>query len=234
MVEARTHLIIPDTQAKHGVPTDHLRWIGNYIVERKPDVVVHLGDHADMPSLSSWDQGKRDFEGRRYSTDIEAANQAFDILNAPLHAYNEHRRAMKEKKYKPRRVLILGNHEEKESIEKIKADRNDSEMTFMRVQVQGFERKIDDEIAVRLRGEDEIRKWFEQKFAMMMERLNFEERGQLDRERRIMQSLQEGLQALADIVRGVKEQMGLGLAEVHNLTLENITEVSKKNEVIRD
>jgi len=111
MVEARTHLIIPDTQAKHGVPTDHLRWIGNYIVERKPDVVVHLGDHADMPSLSSYDVGKRDFEGRRYSTDIEAANQAFDILNAPLHAYNEHRRAMKEKKYKPRRVLILGNHE---------------------------------------------------------------------------------------------------------------------------
>ena len=87
---------------------------------------------------------------------------------------------------------------------------------------------------MRLRGEDEIRKWFEQKFHMMMERLNFEERGQLDRERRIMQSLQEGLQALADIVRGVKEQMGLGLAEVHTLTLENITEVSKKNEVIRD
>ena len=28
--------------------------------------------------------------------------------------------------------------------------------------------------------------------------------------------------------------MGLGLAEVHTLTLENITEVSKKNEVIRD
>ena len=49
-----------------------------------------------------------------------------------------------------------------------------------------------------------------------------------------MQSLSEGLQALADIVRGVKEQMGLGLAEVHNLTLENITEVSKKNEVIRE
>ena len=89
-------------------------------------------------------------------------------------------------------------------------------------------------MAFRVRNEDEIRKWFEQKFSMTMERLNFEERGQLDRERRIMQSLQEGLQALADIVRGVKEQMGLGLAEVHNLTLENITEVSKKNEVIRD
>lgn len=120
------------------------------------------------------------------------------------------------------------------NIEKIKADRNDSELAYMKATISGFDRKIEDEIAVRLRGEDEIRKWFEQKFAMMMERLNFEERGQLDRERRIMQSLQEGLQALADIVRGVKEQMGLGLAEVHNLTLENITEVSKKNEIIRD
>lgn len=47
----------------------------------------------------------------------------------------------------------------------------------MKVQIQSFERKIDDEIGVRLRGEDELRKWFEQKFSMMMERLNFEERG---------------------------------------------------------
>lgn len=97
-----------------------------------------------------------------------------------------------------------------------------------------MERKVEEEGNARLRAEDDIRGWFEQKFSLMMERLTFEERGQLDRERRIMQSLQEGLQALADIVRGVKEQMGLGLAEVHNLTLENITEVSKKNEVIRD
>jgi len=58
-------------------------------------------------------------------------------------------------------TLILGNQEEKVSIEKIKADRNDSELTFMKAQIQGFERKIDDEIGVRLRGEDEIRKWFE-------------------------------------------------------------------------
>jgi len=130
--------------------------------------------------------------------------------------------------------LVISSQEEKVNIERIKSDRTESELGFMKATINGFERKIEDEISVRLRGEDEIRKWFEQKFAMMMERLNFEERGQLDRERRIMQSLQEGLQALADIVRGVKEQMGLGLAEVHNLTLENITEVSKKNEVIRD
>lgn len=111
MADTTTHLIIPDTQAKKGVPTDHLDWIGRYLVERKPDVVVHLGDHADMPSLSSYDVGKRDFEGRRYADDIEAANIAFDILNAPLAAYNAHKREMKERQYLPRRVMLLGNHE---------------------------------------------------------------------------------------------------------------------------
>ena len=131
-------------------------------------------------------------------------------------------------------ALLEGNQEQKVMIEQIKSDKVTSEVAFMRATVLNIDRKVDEEAAFRLRNEDETRNWFEQKFALMMERLNFEERGQLDRERRIMQSLQEGLQALADIVRGVKEQLGLGLAEVHNLTLENITEVSKKNEVIRD
>jgi hypothetical protein len=108
-----THLVIPDTQAKDGTPTDHLRWIGQLIVDEHPDTVVHLGDHADMPSLSSYDVGKRSFEGRRYSADIEAANRAFDVLNAPLDAFNDHRRAMKEKKWRPRRVITLGNHEDR-------------------------------------------------------------------------------------------------------------------------
>jgi hypothetical protein len=111
MAAPRTHLIIPDTQAKPGVPTDHLRWIGNYVVERRPEVVVHLGDHADMPSLSSWDAGKRDFEGRRYHLDIEAANDAWRILNAPLVELNAHKRALKERQWWPERHIVLGNHE---------------------------------------------------------------------------------------------------------------------------
>ena len=51
----KKHLVIPDTQIKPGVPTNFLAWIGQYIVEKRPDVVVHLGDHWDMPSLSSYD-----------------------------------------------------------------------------------------------------------------------------------------------------------------------------------
>lgn len=111
MIEARTHLVIPDTQAKQNVPTVHLEWIGQYIVDKQPDVIVHLGDHADMPSLSSWDVGKRDFEGRRYTADIEAANAAFDVLCAPMAKHNAHMIAIKGKQYRPERHLLLGNHE---------------------------------------------------------------------------------------------------------------------------
>lgn len=92
---------------------DHLRWIGQYIVDRRPDVVVHLGDHADMPSLSSYDKGKKSFEGRRYVADIESANRAFDYLNQPLIDENHRLAANKKAQWWPERHILLGNHEER-------------------------------------------------------------------------------------------------------------------------
>lgn len=109
----RTHLVIPDTQAKPGVPTDHLGWISEYIIDKKPEVIVHLGDHADMSSLSSYDIGKRVFEGRRYKADIEAANEAFDILCGSLNLHNQRARSSKHAQYLPERHLLLGNHEDR-------------------------------------------------------------------------------------------------------------------------
>jgi len=105
---APTHFVIPDTQMKSGVPDDHLHWIGQYIVDRKPDVVIHLGDHWDMPSLSGWDKGKKQFEGRRYEDDIRAGNESFAILTKYIKEYN--RRRAVDKQYHPRLVFCLGNH----------------------------------------------------------------------------------------------------------------------------
>lgn len=110
---AQTHLVIPDTQAKPGGPTDHLQWIGDYIVERKPDRIIHVGDHADMQSLSSYDVGKKSFEGRRYKADIHAANEAFNILCAPLEAHNAAKRKWRKPCYLPDRHMLLGNHEDR-------------------------------------------------------------------------------------------------------------------------
>jgi len=109
----RTHMCIPDTQAKPGAPTDHLGWIGEYVVERKPDVLIHLGDHADMPSLSSYDKGKIQFEGRRYVHDIEAANEGFDILNAAMIRENKRLAKAKHAQWLPERHILLGNHEDR-------------------------------------------------------------------------------------------------------------------------
>ena len=95
-------LVIPDTQVKPGVDQSHLKWIGQYIAEKKPDIIVHIGDHWDMPSLSSYDAGRRSFEGRRYVDDIRAGNEAMDLLTSQYRG-----------KYAPEEHFFIGNHEER-------------------------------------------------------------------------------------------------------------------------
>lgn len=46
--------------------------------------LISMGDWADMPSLSSYDKGKRSGEGQRYARDIEAAIDAQEKLLAEL------------------------------------------------------------------------------------------------------------------------------------------------------
>lgn len=104
-------LVIPDTQCKPGAPMQHLTWAGKAIVDYHPDVVVHLGDHWDMPSLSSHDKaGSKYFEGKRYLADIEAGNEGMSLLLAPLKEEQARLKRNKEKVYKPRLVFLKGNH----------------------------------------------------------------------------------------------------------------------------
>jgi hypothetical protein len=103
----RVHLVIPDCQVKPGVPTDHLEWIGNYIVEKKPDVLINLGDFADIDSLNTYVRGKRESEGKRLSRDISSVVHAMERLLKPIHDYNR----TAEVKYQPEMHLTLGNHE---------------------------------------------------------------------------------------------------------------------------
>lgn len=105
-------LVIPDCQVKDGVPTEHLTWAGKAITDYLPDVVVNIGDFADMPSLSSHDvKGSKYFEGLRYKKDIEAAKVGMQQLLLPLRELQAKQKKNKEKVYKPRMVMTLGNHE---------------------------------------------------------------------------------------------------------------------------
>lgn len=108
-----THAIIPDTQCKPGLTYEHLRAAGNYILDKKPEVIIHLGDHWDMPSLSEYDKGKKCFEGRRYKDDIKAGHGGMVELLAPIINYNIQQKKNRKPQYKPRMVFLMGNHEER-------------------------------------------------------------------------------------------------------------------------
>ena len=99
-----TILVIADTQAKSEESLEYLLWIGKYIADKKPDIIVHIGDHFDLPSLSSYDKGTSKIEGKRLYKDIEAGVEGFKFLNLELE---------KHKDYHPRKVFCLGNHEER-------------------------------------------------------------------------------------------------------------------------
>lgn len=104
-------IVIPDVQIKPGADPSYIRWISRYIVDKRPDALVVIGDWADMPSLSSYDVGTKAFEGRTYREDILAANDGLQILMAPIQEEQERRIKGNRIRWKMRKVCTLGNHE---------------------------------------------------------------------------------------------------------------------------
>ena len=100
-----TIIYIPDSQVKPDTDTEYLRCIGEYIAYKKPDVIVCAGDFADMPSLSSYDKGKKSAEGKRVALDIQASINGMNVLLTPIKAAQ-----LKDPIWKPRMVLTYGNH----------------------------------------------------------------------------------------------------------------------------
>jgi len=95
-------LVIPDPHADPRFNNDRADWAAQLIIDINPDVVVNLGDTADMSSLSNYDKGKRSFHGRSYKSDIDAHLDFQERLWGPVKA---------RKKKLPRRVILEGNHE---------------------------------------------------------------------------------------------------------------------------
>jgi len=101
-VKGERLLVIPDVHAHPGVDNARLTWAGRWIATEQPEHVVCLGDFWDMPSLSSYDKGKRSAENRRARLDIEAGVSAMDSLVEPW------------KGWQPKSMtFIVGNHEER-------------------------------------------------------------------------------------------------------------------------
>lgn len=98
------HLVIPDSHSHPSHSNDRADWLSIAMYELKPDIVIHLGDSADMSSLRADDKGKLSFEGRRYAKDIASH---LDFQDRMWHLYK------KNKKRLPKSYFFIGNHEDR-------------------------------------------------------------------------------------------------------------------------
>jgi len=96
-----THLVIGDPHCNPKASNDRFLWAGKLAKDLKPDTIICMGDFSSLDSLSSYDKGKKSFEGRRYKKDIDHAHDALEKFNKGLNG----RRS--------RKVMLLGNHEDR-------------------------------------------------------------------------------------------------------------------------
>lgn len=99
-------LVIPDSHARPEQDNSRFTALANFAVEKKPDIIISIGDWCDMGSLCHYDKGTLEAEGRRYQDDIVASLDALQRTMTPI------RKAMKtDRKWKPEFHITLGNHE---------------------------------------------------------------------------------------------------------------------------
>lgn len=104
----RKILVVPDAHARPGVDNRRFDALGNFIVDKRPDTVVSIGDWYDMASLSSYDKGTIHAEGRRYQDDIVAGQDALArTMSRVKRGYRTSRRK------RPDFHITLGNHEQR-------------------------------------------------------------------------------------------------------------------------
>ncbi len=92
-------LVLPDAHAHPEYDNRRFDKLNRFIKDYGPSHIVCLGDFADCPSLSSYDKGKRGFEGRRYSKDIAVTKDAMSRMMKGVKCRNL--------------TMLLGNHEDR-------------------------------------------------------------------------------------------------------------------------
>lgn len=88
--------------------SEHMGWLANLFLARKPRKIVQIGDIGNFSSLSSYDKGKKSAEGERYYLDVEAVVEGLRTFHDVIDSYNKNRKA----KYTPEFYITLGNHDQ--------------------------------------------------------------------------------------------------------------------------
>lgn len=100
---SKTVVVFTCSHATPEVENDRFTWLGDFLYDLKPDMVIDLGDGADMKSLNTYDERyPKQVVTQSYERDIECYNDAQERLRWKF------RNA---KKKRPFWVGLEGNHE---------------------------------------------------------------------------------------------------------------------------
>lgn len=83
---SRRVICIGDTHWRPGMDFQHMRWIGRYVTENRPDNVVHIGDALDFESCEFHSAPGSASHARRpsFAEDIEAGEDALAAYHAEI------------------------------------------------------------------------------------------------------------------------------------------------------
>lgn len=100
---SKTYVVFSCYHASPENSNERADWLGQFLWDIKPDVVVDLGDGADMKSLNSYDtRYPQAIVSQSYEEDIESYNESMDLMRY---------RFKVSKKKRPFFVGLCGNHE---------------------------------------------------------------------------------------------------------------------------
>lgn len=100
----RSHFIISDMQVTPSNLTQAKRTlhkIAMKVLEKKPDVLIFLGDFADMESLYRASKKYDNFDSKKFKADVRASNEAMDYFQNLI------------KDLKLEQHITVGNHEDR-------------------------------------------------------------------------------------------------------------------------
>jgi len=89
-----------------------------------------------------------------------------------------------------------------------------TEIEYMASQMGALEKKVDEEMSKRVRLEEDLLKYLDEKVVGMKEKMKQEEKGTLEREKKMLGNIQTGLVTINDILKGTNDETNLKITKI--------------------
>lgn len=133
-------LVVPDAHAHPHVSNDRFKWLGRFIVENQPEVVVDIGDWGDLVSISKYTEPC----SPTLDEEIKTIRESNKLTFGAIQRYNNtHQRARKKRFYRPKIIRTMGNHDDRRISDWLKNHPDDSnKLTFSNLGFGNYDEEI--------------------------------------------------------------------------------------------